>query len=103
CVCMCVCLSVGAGSATVRRRRSRAVAAVSAAASKHAAGAQLLVAARRKVRLRVLGPGVSDEEDDGHECQHQEDASDDEDGEVPCGLLFPLIPERQVGAEDALS
>uniref|UniRef100_A0A3B5ACU7 Uncharacterized protein n=1 Tax=Stegastes partitus TaxID=144197 RepID=A0A3B5ACU7_9TELE len=56
-----------------------------------------------KVRLGVLRPGVSDEEDDGHEGHHQKDASDDEDCQVARGLLFLLIPEGQVGAEDALS
>lgn len=93
----------GAGVAAVGRRGGRAVAAVSAAAPVSPAGAQLLVAARGDVWGRALGAGVSDEEDDSHQSQHQQDAGDDEDSQVTSGLLFLLVPERQVGAEDALS
>lgn len=93
----------GAGSAAVGRGGSGAVAAVSAAASVSPAGAQLLVAAGREVRGRSLGPGVLDEEGDGHQRQHQQDAGDDKDSQVTSGLLFLLVPKCQVGAEDALS
>lgn len=81
----------GAGVAAVRCRGSRAVAAAAAAIS--APGAQLLVSAWRDVRGRTLGTGVSDEEHDSHQPQHQQDAGDDEDCQVASDLLFLLIPE----------
>ena len=90
----------GAGAAAVARGGRGAVAADSAATPVAPARAQLLIASGRDVRGRTLGAGVSDEEDDSHQSKHQQDAGDDEHCQVTAGLLFLLVPERQVGAED---
>lgn len=46
---------------------------------------------------------MSDKDDNSDQNQHQQDAGYNEDCQVTSGLLFLLIPECQVGAENALT
>lgn len=46
---------------------------------------------------------MSYKKDNSHKSQHQQDRSDDEDGQVPSSRLFLFVSNWQVSGEDALS